>query len=90
MVDRSLDEIKIMLPIGSLVIAKVYEQKPFGILVELEPEVQGIVERIGMSKQGYSFEDFPVGSTLQAEVLGVRDWSMQVELRVIASALQDG
>lgn len=90
MVDRSLDEVTTMFPIGSLVMVNVLDQKPFGLLVELERGIEGVVERIGLSKQGYSLEDFPVGSILRAEVLGIREWSKQVELGVSARALENG
>ncbi len=70
MADHSWDEIKLGLSVSTVVAVRVIEQKAIRAFVELDCGVQGIIERIGLSKQGFSIEQFPIGSMFDAEVLG--------------------
>jgi ribosomal protein S1 len=78
------DALKASMPIGTKVRAKVVEQKVFGLFVETDSPAVGIIERIHMAKLGYAVpENYPaIGQIINCEVLGFRDWSQQVELKI--------
>jgi hypothetical protein len=68
---------------GDEVIVRITERKPFGLLVKVgDPELNGVIERIGLVKAGYLFDQFNVGQSIHAVVVGLRDWSNQLELRL--------
>lgn len=68
---------------GDVVSCTVTGHHQFGMLVVLDDiPVWGVIERIGMGKAGYNTPDdyAPVGSRLNATVVGFRDLSRQIEL----------
>ena len=68
---------------GDTVVAQIVEKKPFGLLVMIDHDVPGVIERIGLFDNGYeSLDEFTVGSTVEANIIGFRDWSEQVELQL--------
>ncbi len=72
--------------VGSVIKCKVIEHAPFGVLVAIGDKLtSGIVERIRMEQDGFNTPDDypPVGSTVNATVLGIREWSNQVELALL-------
>ncbi len=71
------------LVVGKNVDCEVTEHRPFGVMVWIpELRMTGIIERIRMEQDGFTApDDYPrVGSRISAKILGVRDWSKQVEL----------
>ena len=88
--DQSWKSTKLKLNIGDSVEIQVTDLKPFGLLVVIDGCVAGVIERIGMVKAGYSLAHFEVGATARAIVIGFRDWSNQVELRLPERNLEIG
>ncbi len=69
--------------IGNVINCEVVQHAPFGVLVVIDDEeTSGILERIRMEQDGFNTPDDypPVGTKISAKVLGIRDWSNQVEL----------
>jgi ribosomal protein S1 len=83
-IDANLwDQAKATIAIGDKVSCTVTGHYPFGVLVSLEClPLWGVIERIGMGKAGFRTpEEYPpVGSVIEAAVLGFRDYSRQIEL----------
>ena len=74
---------KASMTVGETVSCIVKEHHPFGVLVSLErTNLNGVIERIRMRADGYQTPDEypPIGSVIDAIVLGFRDVSRQVEL----------
>lgn len=81
--------IKTQFDVGDLVTVQVVEQKPFGLLVMIDQDIAGIIERIGLFNNGYeSLDEFPTGCSIEANVIGFRDWSKQIELQVPTRILE--
>jgi ribosomal protein S1 len=77
------EQVKRKMKIGDSISCIVTNHQPFGILVKVEePPIWGVIERIGMSKQGFRTPDEypPVGSIIFATLLGFREGSRQLEL----------
>ncbi len=89
MVDSNWESSKATVSIGDLVRVQVTERKPFGLLVAFDGHA-GVIERIGLTKDGYSLDEFEVGSTTDATVIGFRDWSKQIELRLPTRVVTNG
>jgi hypothetical protein len=76
---------------GDEVTVRIAERQPFGLLVKVgELELNGVIERIGLVKAGYVFDRFEVGQSIQAVVVGLRDWSNQIELRLPSREGENG
>ena len=80
--EQDWELVKLNVTIGDPIAVQIAYIKPFGLLVACDSFSFGVIERIGMAKVGYSPEDFEVGNTVDAIVLGFREWSHQVELRL--------
>jgi predicted RNA-binding protein with RPS1 domain len=66
-----------------MVTCQVIRHAPYGVHVVIDgSESPGIIERIGMEQDGFKTPDEfpPIGSSVVAKVLGIREWSNQVEL----------
>lgn len=77
------NRVKSELAIGDSVLCLVDQHRPFGLIVMIESfPIWGVVERIRMEADGYRTptEYPPAGASVNAVVLGFRDYSQQVEL----------
>jgi hypothetical protein len=87
---RIWDQTKALLAIGDTVSCIVKEHHPFGLLVSLEQApLDGVIERIGMAADGFQTPDEypPIGSVINATVLGFRDYSRQIELAMLRKCI---
>lgn len=79
------EQVQKQFKVGDSIACVVTSHQPFGLLVEIEePPIWGVIERIGMSKQGYvTPEEYPpVGSKICGILLGFREKSRQLELKL--------
>jgi ribosomal protein S1 len=80
---RIWDQVQNLFAIGDVVSCIVKAHHPFGVLVSLEHiPLGGVIERIRMDTDGFQTPDEypPIGSVINAIVVGFRDYSRQVEL----------
>ena len=80
--DQDWKSTKSKLRIGDFLEVRILYCMPFGLLVVVDGNAAGVIERIGMEKDGYLLDQFEVGATIRACVIGFRDYCHPVELRL--------
>ena len=79
------------LRVGATVECRVDKHAPFGVFVSIVKTGDvGILERIGLSKQGIENveQHLPIGLSITCRVLGFRDWNGQFDLGLVGN--EDG